>query len=476
MRHWVLYLIILVSFLTIASEKNRPAGPYPHVKNIIVIAIDTLAAQHLGFMGYARDTSPFMDELAQRSVVFNRAYTPESKTEPSFTSLLTGLHPSTHGIIENGSMIPDDIHFLTEDFKNSGFKTWGIPAANVIHGRFGFQNAFDFYAHVPPVPITATRVIEKLSGILGNSPRPTEPEFSISGPPIFLMLHFFDPHTEFTPSEKYLAAFTDPDYDGIVNGTWEQFDLYNRYELDFSQDDIRHAIDLYDAEIRTFDDRLRELFDLLDTTGLLDNSLIVLTADHGENLGEHHFFTHGHPYEKALNIPLLFHFPDGMWAGKRIDSLVEITDILPTLLDIAGIQVPENIDGQSLITLIDPDIPGEFVEREFLFAIGNATTEESRKNRIPEDRRTYGIFDGTHRLTVEILPDGQVASGNDLELFNIRIDPGETDNLVDRNSGVFQILAPLLERMVADSHTGHIVDLNTETLTMLRSLGYLSNK
>ncbi|MCX6647475.1 MAG: sulfatase-like hydrolase/transferase [bacterium] len=487
MRRLVAVLFILVSFPILAFYYGYPAGRYPHVKNIILIVVDTFTAQHLGFMGYDRGTSPFMDELASRSVVFERAYTPESKTEPAFTSILTGLHPATHGVVDNGSRLPDDLHFLTQDFRDAGFTTWGIPAADVINGRYGFFNKFDFYSQAPPVPLPASKVINKITGLLENHPRFGEPEFDISGPPLFLMLHFYDPHTEYTPDENILAQYIEPDYDGTVDGTWEQFNKYNNYEIEFDAADLQRVEDMYDAEIRTFDNRLRELFDLFERTGLLDDSVIVLTADHGENLGEHHFITHGLPYEASLHIPLLIHFPDDMWGGARIDNLVENTDILPTLMEIASVPVPENLDGQSLISLIDPDshslnADSEYTDREYLFSLGYKPGSELPTTNPPQisySDVTYSIFDGTHRLTMKFNPDLSPEAGFEPALFDIKLDPNEATDILSQDHDRNQVqeplltLTPILDRMILSSHQRLASEMDPETLQMLASLGYL---
>jgi len=481
MRRLVTILFILVSFPILAFHYGHTAGRYPHVKNVILIVVDTFSAQHLGFMGYDRDTSPFMDDLAAKSVVFERAYTPESKTEPAFTSILSGLHPATHGVVDNGTRLPDDIHFLTQDFRDDGFTTWGIPAADVINGRYGFFNKFDFYSQAPPVPLPASKIIGKISGLLENHPRFGEPEFDISGPPLFLMLHFYDPHTEYTPDANVLAQYIEPGYDGIVDGTWTQFNKYNNDEIEFDSADIQRTEDMYDAEIRTFDDRLRELFNLFERTGLLDDSVIVLTADHGENLGEHHFITHGLPYEASLHIPLLIHFPDDMWGGARIDNLVEDTDIVPTLMEITSIPIPENLDGQSLVPLIDPErnsygSSSGYTEREYLFSLGYMPGSELPTIDAPQisiNDFTYSIFNGTHRLTVKFNPDLSPEAGFESSLFDIQIDPEETTDIIDQGQEPLRSLTPILDRNILSSHQRLATELDPETLQMLASLGYL---
>ncbi len=458
-------LAVLVLILCLSATPGKWSYGYgsAEIENVILIVVDTLAAQHLGFMGYERDTSPFIDKLASQSVIFNRLYTPEAKTVPSFTTLLSGCHPSSHGVIENGVNLPADLHFLTDNFRDAGFTTWGIPSARVIGMQYGLDKGFDYYSNTPALSWPGDVVNERIERILTGTPRFMEPDFTQTTEPIFLMIHYFDPHVDFTPDTDILAMFANPDYDGPVDGTGVQFQDYNDYLIDFDEEDTQYVRDLYDAEIRTFDNHLRDLFNLLDSAGLLENSLIVFTADHGENLGEHHFIAHGHPYEKALHIPLFFLFPDGQWAGTRIDTLVQNTDTVPTIMDLMGVEIPDGIDGRSLLPLMGSESDGEYIEREKLFAIGYQT----------DTGRTYGLFDGTHRLIVEFGKWGDVGSDSEIQLYDITVDPEEKRNLYEQEREVLKDMAPLLGHMVVASHEGHSHEMDNQTLEMLASLGYL---
>jgi len=483
MGRWILVVVIfLVPFFSLASYPTRQGSPFAFTNNVILIAVDTLAAQHLGFMGYERDTSPFMDDLASRSVVFNRAYTPKSTTLPAFTSLLSGVHPCHHGVLDNGVEVPPNLHLLTGDFQDAGFRTWAIPAARVIEGKYGLNKGFDFYAYPPAVPYTADRVIDRVDGILNGTERFGEPDYRETKVPVFFMLHFYDPHTEFTPDPDVYQMFSDSLYDGIVDGTWEQFGKYNNYEIEFDQADLAEVTDLYDAEIRSFDRRLEELFQLFDEAGILDNSVIVLTADHGENLGEHRFITHGHPYEAALHIPLMFHFPGDRLAGTRIDELVELTDVIPTLMDIFMMDIPDDIDGRSLLPFIEGTQPPLTASREYLFSIGQPT----------DAGRMYSLFDGRHRLIVDVDCFGYAKKsdvvpvytyaereGNFL-LFDIASDPSEAVNLYTGEGciragdiDVLNHLVPELDQEILGSHYGQDPAIDPETIEMLASLGYI---
>jgi arylsulfatase A-like enzyme len=464
MGRWVFVVtIILVHFLFLASYSPRQENGIPCAKNVVIIVVDTLAAQHLGFMGYDRDTSPFMDELASKSVVFTRAYTPKPTTLPAFTSLLSGVHPCHHGVFDNGVELPDNMHMLTEDFQSHDFRTWAIPAAQVIEGRFGLEKGFDFYSYPPGFPAVAKHQIDRVSRILTGNGWIGEPDYLSSGAPFFLMLHFYDVHTEYTPDDDILPIFADSTYNGIVDGTWEQFKRYNDYELEYNDADLEHVRDMYDAEIRSFDRHLSDLFDLFEQTGILDNSVIVITADHGENLGEHHYITHGQPYEGGLSIPLMVHFPLDRWAGMRISDLVETTDIVPTLMEAVNIGVPEGIDGQSLLPLIDGRINSAYHPRSYLYAIGHPT----------DTGRMYSIFDGTHRVTVDVDCFGNSEGPAELLVYDIPDDPHEALNIRGDDPDALNHLLPSLLIEIQGSHYGREQTVDPQTVEMLRSLGYI---
>jgi len=460
MVRYILAAVVIGAYLiTIPVYAVRGAG-IAHPKNIILIVVDTLAADRLGFMGYERDTTPFLDELASQSFIFDRAYTPKSTTMPAFTSILSGLHPSQHGVIENGHKVPDDLHFLTEDLQDAGFETWGIPSARVVGRQFGFDRGFDYYANTSAIPHTADEMYERLERIMKNSPLYGEPSLRSVNNPLFLMLHFYDTHTPFQPDDEFLKKFVDPEYKGQVDGTWEQFEKYNKYGIEYNTADLKRASDLYDAEIRTFDEKLKRIFELLDEVGLLDNSIIILTADHGENLGEHHFITHGNPYEPALHVPLLVHFPDNRSGGKRISTVVENSDILPSILDLYDVELRHEMYGQSFIPLITPDRERDYSQRERFYSVGNVT----------DGGRMYGVFDGRYRLIFD------TGKSDEMQLYDVITDPKETRNLMNDDEpelslSLSRYLGEFISEM-SDSVKAETV-MDDETREALASLGYL---
>jgi len=300
-----------------------------NIENVIVIVVDTLRANHLGYNGYERDTSPFIDSLAERSVVFKNAYTPRSLTLPSFTCLFSGLHTIRNGIFQNAWPLDDDLHLLTEDFKNAGFTTLGFPASDIMAERYGIARGFDFYELPENLPGNA----EAINGMVKG-------QLDIQDGPFFAFIHFWEPHSPYDPPPDYLEMFADSYYTGPMDGAVETLNSYNLGQLSLSPTDIQHAIDRYDGEVRFIDDHIKNLFDYFDEKGYTENSLIIFAADHGESLGEGHFFQHLRDSEVELHIPLFFHFPNDFKAGRTIPALVENTDIFPTIMEILGMKIP----------------------------------------------------------------------------------------------------------------------------------------
>ncbi|HEX9746082.1 MAG TPA: sulfatase [bacterium] len=336
---------LLVFFLPGCSPPKKM--PYAqNIRNVIIIACDTLRAGHLGFMGYERDTSPFIDSIAERSVVFENMYTPKSLTLPSFTSFFSGQHPTTTKIYKNMWPLAEDQHMLTEDFKKAGYQTMFFSASGILHSRYKLNKGFDFYRDADPHPEPAEHILQLVKEKLDEG----------INKPLFLTVHFWTTHSPYDPYPEYEELFADPEYEGPMNGTVDTLNAYNLYQLDLEPKDIRHGVDLYDGEIRELNDEVRDLWEYFDEKGLIDNSLIIFWSDHGERLGEEHLFQHRRDSEWELHVPLFMHFPGDFMGGTRISSLAETTDILPTVMEILGVRAPKNIDGISLYPLFEnPD-------------------------------------------------------------------------------------------------------------------------
>ena len=376
LRYLTIVLVVLsISIGCVPTDRSESLSE--NIENVILVVVDTLRANHLGFMGYERDTSPWLDEFSQRCVVFESMWTPKSLTLPSFASLFTGLHPFNTGIFQNAWPLNDNTHSLVEDFRDAGFATMGYPTSDILDARYGIDRGFDIYDMAEELPRMAEAEIEAVKNGIENE----------SGP-MFLFVHFWETHLPYEPDREYYDMFADPMYVGQMDGQVRTFEGYNSRELPLSLDDVINAIDRYDAEIRELDNYFSGLFEYFEEKGLIDNSLIIIAADHGESLSEGHFFGHLRDSEVELQIPLMFHFPNDRLAGTGIGALCEITDIIPTIMDILGMDIPEGIDGISMLPLIKGETE---THRDMLLSIGAQY----------EDAFLVSEFDGTTRTRLE---------------------------------------------------------------------------
>ncbi len=454
-------LLVLTFFLSLPGcmAPEEPPDFRENIQNVIVIVVDTLAAHNVGYMGYDRDTTPYIDQLASRSVVFDHAYTVKALTLPSFVSFFSGLHLVNHGVTRNGLVIPEDVHLLTEDFRQAGYVTYGLPAAQVIGSAYGVNRGFNYFYAPRLHHIPASTVIEEVRTFIEGPAPEGAPYYADRTQPLFMFIHFFDTHTDYTPDAGYLETWADRGYRGPVDGTIGIFEQYNDFQIELDEDDLQHTRDLYDAEIRTFDDAIVSLFEIFIRNGLLDNSVIMVTADHGENLGEHHYVTHGHPYEPGLAIPLFIHFPGDLGAGTSIDALVENTDFMPTVMDLVGVNIPADIDGQSMLPLIENQSGEDYEFREFLLAGGG--------NDSTGMRMTFSVFDGEYRLIKDI------KWSEESLLYNILNDPKETTDIAADNPDLVEFYETLIDVMAEGITFIEDQDMDPQTEEMLRSLGYI---
>ncbi|MEW6379509.1 MAG: tetratricopeptide repeat protein [bacterium] len=321
----MVFLLLLLTCLPAAwpvqGEKQRPC-------NVLLITIDTLRADHLGCYGYRAIQTPNIDALARQGVLFWQAFTPVPITLPSHVSLLSGLYPHQHGVLDNGSFsLKKETLTLAEILKERGFSTGAIIGSFVLDSTFGLDQGFDDYNdHLPKQQTTmavhfSERRAAEVTGLALSRIRDHKNRKRF---PFFLWLHYFDPHAPYEAPEPFKGRYSQSPYDG---------------------------------EIASVDHCLGTLFQELKKQGLFDQTLIVLTADHGEGLGEHQESTHGNfLYDSTIRVPLILKLPKNAPDGdpKQVKSLVRTIDVLPTILDLAGLSayIPKKIDGLSMLPLI----------------------------------------------------------------------------------------------------------------------------
>jgi arylsulfatase A-like enzyme len=317
--------------------------------NVLLIVIDTARADRFSVNGYERDTSPEIASLAAEGAVYENAYTPSPWTLPAHASLFTGLFPSAHGADAGHLLLDQEHRTLAEALGEAGYRTLGYVESPWVGKAHGFHQGFGTYEEIwSKVPGTegedmgAALITQRVDRWL--TWREETPD--VSRQPFFIFINYFEPHLPYSPPDPERTRFLSPPIDGATVDRLRR--LKHPKEMPYilgleplDPEEARILSDLYDGEISYVDRRIGEVVDLLRRRGLLDRTIVVVTSDHGELIGEHGLLDHKlNVYEELLRIPLVLRYPPAVGAGQRIDSTVMLQDLFPTILSLAGIDRP----------------------------------------------------------------------------------------------------------------------------------------
>ena len=313
-------------------------------RGYILISIDALRADHLGLYGYPKATSPFLDNLARRAIVFDHAFAQIPSTLPSHMSMFTGLYPAEHGVFPPSAVLAPEIRTLPEILLHAGFRTAGHTEGGYVQGGYGFSRGFGEWTDPPYADDTdVERTFERGVAFLAS----VKP-----GERFFLFLHSYTVHDPYWPPERYRRMFwPGPPPPGAGEPTGPHFAAINNGLAETTPAAIAYYEALYDASIRYLDDRLRQLFADLEASGLAAETTVIVTSDHGEEFFEHGKLVHTQIYPECLRIPLIIVHP-GEKQGLRIGNLVQTIDFAPTIYDLAGVETPQGLSGRSLKPLL----------------------------------------------------------------------------------------------------------------------------
>lgn len=462
MRRVFTTAVLLLAAVAAGCTSGPPAGEAPGAAAdaVVLIVVDTLRADHLGAYGYdARPTSPELDRWAGRGLLFERAWAASSWTLPSFGSLLTGRLPSAHAVgtevaddsgadfmvaaARNFVSLPEGIATLPEMLGAHGFATGALLSNPFLDPGFGLGRGFAYYDNYPAsnadLRRAADTVDQALAWLDGHA-----------GHPAFLLVHLFDPHLDYDAPPPFRGRFTGTagDFDLPVANLWP---IRNRIaELGAAERAFIAAA--YDEEIATVDAELGRLLAGLQQRGVLRRGLVVLTADHGEELFEHGGFEHGHAmYEEVLRVPLI------LWgagvAPARDDTPVSLIDVAPTVLAAAGVDAGD-LPG---VSLLDADRDRRPAQRDLI------------AERLLYGPETKVIV----RWPFKVI--ARAKTGSTL-LFDLQADPGERHDLAaERPEQVRELLGALAEKLAAAAALGAAagVELDDQLLRRLRALGYI---
>ena len=333
----ILIAVAIALFIFLRREKEL------ELPNIVLITIDTLRSDHCSAYGYTRDTTPNMNRIAKEGCRFEMVYAPSASTEPSFTTLFSSQYPISHGVLFNGAAVPQDLKMLAEILQENKYKTAAFVSSFVLHSKFGMNQGFvtynDQFEEEGSSSKSKTYHNQKVEGGFDRRADKTTDSAlewlkeSKRSQPFFLWIHYFDPHQPYVPPDSYLQQFLPP-------GTPEK--------------DLARQIAAYDGEVRFVDDQMNRVFNYLDQQKLNDNTLLVITADHGEGLKQHGRMGHSWLiYEEAIRVPLIFRWPGKISPRIVAGGPVGLIDVTPTILEIAGIKISKpDFQGMSLTRYI----------------------------------------------------------------------------------------------------------------------------
>ncbi|HJS56502.1 MAG TPA: sulfatase [Vicinamibacteria bacterium] len=397
----------------VALGEPKIIAPRAAPDNVLVYVVDCLRADRVGAMGYARPTTPALDRFAAGAFVFERAYACAAWTKPSVGCLFTGLYPVRHGARNVDHALDPERATLAERLRREGYATAAVVANPVLDGRgFGFARGFDRYLelarewknrNVNSTPADAALVTDTALHWIGEH----------TDRPFFLYVHSIDLHY------PYLAR---AGFEGLVRA---------------GRSGLERDSDLYDSELAYTDRELGRLLDGLRRLQLDQRTTILVTADHGEEFGEHGSARHGHTlFDTLLHVPMILKLAGGT-DGRRIEDSVAQVDVMPTLLELARAPAPPGLDGVSLV----PAVRGRSLPPRALFA-----------EQLSPREVLYAVRHGRHKLVRQLLPiPGEW-------LFDLGQDADEMRSLVDSEPGQASQLASLLLPFLLQGQEGlHIV-------------------
>lgn len=446
--------------LRVVKERwEWPWSRRPRRPNVVVISLDTLRDDRVGAVVAGRPLTPRLDAIEAEGFRFRRAYAPANHTLPSHMSLVTGLSPATHGVKQGKGRnqligidpLPHERVTLAETLQSYGYVTSGFAFRCVwLDGRFGFAQGFDRY-----------EVLGK--GAEGMNDSEILPWLEANHAlPFFLFVHFYDVHSDWTKlpydSPREDRARHAASYDGAFDGCGKTgCATLHLKELDrtgeaVAEGDLAYIRALYDAGVEATDRQVGRIVDKLAELGILDETLLVISSDHGEEFREHGRFIHGQIYDEVARVVLLFRLPGLVPSGGASLHPVGLVDVMPTILDLVGVRARTAAEGRSLRPAMDHDN----LEPSPIFVSGRG------------------------RAAVVAWPWKMIRSGPRFELYNLDSDPSErVDRAEDNPAEVRELRAALTNRKrggATPGSRGRLIEPDAGDRERLRALGYLDHE
>lgn len=430
--------------------------------NIVLIVIDTLRADHVSSYGYFRNTTPTLDKLASEGVLFENFYASGVPTGPGFTSIVTGKYPTTHKYyitpydVPNAYQLDDDIPVLAEMMWDNGFITAAVD--NLINFKSHMKHFVRGYEYYMNPTKTSRWVHHHLIADQANN-KVLEWIKHHSYYRFFLFIHYWDPHVPYNQPEGYRTVFRHKEGDMSdlkvlkAPAGYEYVPGWGKVgEIVYKSGD--RSMDLYDGEILYADHAVAQVVEALKDEGILDDTMIMITSDHGEGLGQHGLWGHAGLHETIVKVPLIIRYPKAFPKGLRIKEYAQHADIVPTILDYARINEEYSLDGESLRKLVDGGKIRDFVisetwgERciikgEWKLIVHYPIELKVISEIFPPPIPKYH-FEPAKTVSQQMIIEGE----RGYELYNIKWDPMEVINLADQREDVLKELEEILDNWV----------------------------
>jgi arylsulfatase A-like enzyme/Tfp pilus assembly protein PilF len=412
-----------MALTALRSAAEAPAKPAP---NVVLITIDTLRADHVGCYGYKQIKTPNIDSLAADGTRFDHAFAVVPVTLPSHSTMLTGTYPMLSGMHDfSANKLSPQLPTLAAVLKQAGYATGAVIGSAVLDSRFGLNQGFDFYydhfdfsrleeSNLDEMERPGNVVADLALDWLGKN----------SQKKFFLWMHLYDPHYPYRPPEPYSREY---------------------------------AANLYDGEIAFADEQVGRLVRFLKDKGLYQNTLIVLTGDHGESLGEHGEKTHGFfIYNATMHVPLIIRLPENT-AARTVSDLVSLVDLMPTVLAALGLEIPSQVQGRSLL----PELRGGDAGR---------TRDLYGETFLPRLHFNWSELRATENAKYHFIDAPRP------ELYDLAKDPGEVHNLFPEKKAVAEEMRSKLTALIREYSAGKEMaektGLDPALMERLKSLGY----
>lgn len=421
-------------------------------RNVILVIVDALRADYLSCYGHPKPTTPHIDEFARNSSLFLNAFCPLPSTQPSLSSILTSLYPPSHGVRRQGVALSNKAVTLTEILRSQGWDTGAAVGASNLDTIFGFSQGFHFYEdHLGSKENLKVKKLDQRTRWQRKAKEVNEIVFRWlekrdTQKPFFLMIHYFDPHAPYEPPPPYYRLYPPGE---TAESRWRA---------------------MYAGEVRYVDHQFGRLMKRLRGKDLLKNTLVILTADHGESLGEHNWQGHSQRiHDEAVRIPLIISGPE-IPRGQKFSQIVQNVDFAPTILEFLNIPSPDLYQGKSIFRALEGKPLREFAYLEIAKRPPNFQKLTPDWQKFPETQ--WGVRTMNEKLIW--------SSDGKHEFYDLRKDPREINNVYSNHQARAKELEAIGKRIRSEFTTFHFdsgpqakADDNDPD-EALRALGYIN--